>query len=165
MNKKGLRQLALGFLISAIILSIYALATPEATDNAGESETQTSEAETSSSAQASKEETNSTETEAENETSDKETEDDAEESSSKKPKRESSEESSTEVTEITVTVNEGDSSDVVVDELAASGIISDRQAFYTYLNDNGFDLLVKPGNHKVNSDMSFDELAQALTSY
>ncbi|MDZ7835862.1 MAG: hypothetical protein U5K84_11600 [Alkalibacterium sp.] len=42
------------------------------------------------------------------------------------------------------------------------GVIEDRLAFNDYLEKNDYARKVRPGNFVVNSDMSTDELVQAI---
>lgn len=167
MKKRELRQLALGFLVSAIILSGYALfftedntATP-VEETSTSSEVAQNETETSSVEEDNNSEENSQDTNNEEQESASSEENTTIESSSE----ETTSESEPVLNEVTITINEGDTSDVIIDNLVALGIVEDGDDFYNYLTNNGFDTLIKPGDHEVNNQMDYYDLAQELMSF
>lgn len=176
MSKPALRYLALGFLISAIILAGYRsfLYEPQTADpNESESAPLTQDELT----YKEKYETLLAETElAQLESgfvSESENTDDAESTESQEPAQESSESNTEEsqedsenegVVTATVVINQGDPSSTAARQLQEQGIIEDSAEFDAFLESNNLSNLVRPGNFTVNSGMSFQEIADILLS-
>ncbi|GEK89287.1 endolytic transglycosylase MltG [Alkalibacterium putridalgicola] len=74
----------------------------------------------------------------------------------------SSDEEAKKARQFTVTVKEGEPSSVVAEQLEYLGVIEDRYAFSDYLETNGLAKKIRPGNYVVTSNMTTDELAQAI---
>ncbi|WP_161878858.1 endolytic transglycosylase MltG [Alkalibacterium sp. MB6] len=62
----------------------------------------------------------------------------------------------------TVVVQEGQPSSVVANQLEEFGLIEDRHAFNTYLEESDFYKRVRAGRYTVTSDMNRDQLVQAI---
>ena len=176
MSKPALRYLALGFLVSAIILAGYRsfLYEPQIADSS-EAKTapltqdeltykekyetllaETELAELESGYVDGSESTENTESAESDETAQESSESDTEESS------EDSE--SEDVVTATVIINEGDPSSAAARQLQEQGIIEDSAEFDDFLESNNLSNLVRPGNFTVNSGMSFQEIADILLS-
>lgn len=63
----------------------------------------------------------------------------------------------------TININDGVLSSTISDRLEANGIIDNSTKFNLYLTDNGYGEKIQLGKFKVNSDMSFKEIAEAIT--
>ena len=174
MSKPALRYLALGFLVSAIILAGYRsfLYEPQVADSS-ESDTapltqdeltykekyetllaETELAQLESGYVDESENTENTESAASDEAAQESGESDTEES----------QEDSEDVVTATVIINEGDPSSTAARQLQEQGIIEDSAEFDQFLESNNLSNLVRPGNFTVNSDMSFQEIADILLS-
>lgn len=174
MSKKNIRILALGFFISGIILVLTSLLMPGnqsangQTENVEELESEITYLEEKIAqlevAQTSQAETTSEEVEQpadETETSD--TEEDAS-SNEDEVKDESKEEEPEEdpVIKATITIGEGEPSSVAAQQLESESIIEDRYDFDSFLEDNDYAPLVRPGSYEINSEMTYEEIAQKL---
>lgn len=62
----------------------------------------------------------------------------------------------------TVVVKEGQPSSVIANQLEEFGLIEDRHAFNSYLEESDYYKRVRAGSYKVTSDMNRDELVQAV---
>lgn len=67
-------------------------------------------------------------------------------------------------TTVNFVIPEGASASQVASELASQGVISDATAFSNFLTENGYDVLVRPGTFELNSDMTNEQIAQAITN-
>lgn len=88
-----------------------------------------------------------------------------EESLEEEDEEENTEEDSEEenvATTYTVVVNENEPSSVIADQLVEFGLIEDRHAFNTYLEESGAYLRVRAGSYTVSSEMNREELVQAI---
>ena len=63
----------------------------------------------------------------------------------------------------TVHIEEGVLSSTISNTLEANDIIDNATKFNLYLTDNGYGEKIQLGKFKVNSDMSFKEIAEAIT--
>ncbi|MER2110376.1 MAG: hypothetical protein ABS913_00250 [Desemzia incerta] len=174
MSKPALRYLALGFLVSAIILAGYRsfLYQPQVADSS-ESDTapltqdeltykekyetllaETELAQLESGYVDESESTENTESAASDEAAQESSESDTEES----------QEDSEDVVTATVVINQGDPSSTAARQLQEQGIIEDSAEFDEFLESNNLSNLVRPGSFTVNSDMSFQEIADILLS-
>ncbi|WP_188204911.1 MltG/YceG/YrrL family protein [Desemzia incerta] len=174
MSKPALRYLALGFLVSAIILAGYRsfLFEPQVADS---SESDTAPLTQDELTYKEKYETLLAETELaqlesdyvdeseSTESTEPAESDEAVQESSKNDTEESKEESE-EVATATVIINEGDPSSTAARQLQEQGIIEDSAEFDQFLESNNLSNLVRPGNFTVNSGMSFQEIADILLS-
>jgi hypothetical protein len=68
------------------------------------------------------------------------------------------------VVEMTLTISKGMSTGEVCDLLEQGKIIKDSEEFLKYLRSNNLEGAVRAESHRVNSKMSFDELAKEITS-
>lgn len=178
MSKKNIRLLALGFLLSALLLiTLNGLfqAESKASDDQESDDLQKEihyleekvvslELENEEllnqinstelavhSDEAEMEESQELEEETEEETTEDELEEDAEEET---------EESA--VTTYTVVIQENEPSSVIADQLVDFGLIEDRHAFNTYLEDSGAYLRVRAGSYTISADMNREEIVQAI---
>ncbi|SFJ89885.1 hypothetical protein SAMN04488569_100224 [Marinilactibacillus piezotolerans] len=174
MSKKNIRILALGFFISGIILVLTSLLMPGnqsangQTGNVEELESEITYLEEKIAqlevAQTSQAETTSEEVEQPaNETETSDTEEDAS-SNEDEVKDESKEEEPEEdpVIKATITIGEGEPSSVAAQQLESESIIEDRYDFDSFLEDNDYAPLVRPGSYEINSEMTYEEIAQKL---
>lgn len=67
-------------------------------------------------------------------------------------------------TTVNFVIPEGASASQVASDLASQGVISDATAFSNFLTENGYDVLVRPGTFELNSDMTNEQIAQAITN-
>lgn len=67
-------------------------------------------------------------------------------------------------TTVNFVIPEGVSASQVASDLASQGVISDATAFSNFLTENGYDVLVRPGTFELNSDMTNEQIAQAITN-
>lgn len=157
MSKKNIRILSLGFFVSAIIIVLTSLFLPGnhsaegQTGNVEELETEITYLEDKVAklevAQATKEVEQPKETE--------QPADEAKEADDKEPKE-------TPVIKTTVTIGEGEPSSVAAQQLESEKIIKDRHEFDKFLEDKKYAPLVRPGSYEINSDMTYEEMAQKL---
>lgn len=66
------------------------------------------------------------------------------------------------ITTYTIVVNENEPSSVIADQLLDYGLIDDRVAFNGYLEDSGAYLRVRAGSYTVSSDMNREQLVDAI---
>ncbi|SES83838.1 hypothetical protein SAMN05216389_102405 [Oceanobacillus limi] len=90
-----------------------------------------------------------------------ETDKDENEKSEEEDHEEKNEEEET-ITSYTLTIEAGSASSVG-DKLAENGIIDNASEFNQYLSDEGYDVKVQLGEFEVQSDMSFNEIAEVIT--
>lgn len=168
MSKPALRFLSLGFLVSALILAGYrsffyepqsANATDASTELTQEDETYKDKyenllAETELAKMESEYAVDDQDTESTEESSESE----AEETSSNE------EETSSQATTATIVINEGDPSSLAARQLQEQGIIEDSTEFDNFLEDNSLSNLIRPGTFTIESGMSFQEIADILSS-
>lgn len=166
MNKPALRYLALGFLVSAIVLAGYRLLFYEVQITASEEnsieETTLNEEETSYKDMY---ENLLAETEVanlENEAATSETEVVNEEAQSEPAQDAESDSSEPSVKEVTVVINDGDPSSIASQQLKEQGLIEDALDFDGFLEDNDYASLIRPGSYEVSSDMDYEQLAKVL---
>lgn len=174
MSKKNVRILALGFFVSGVILLLTSLFMPDNQSVNGQTEV----VESLNSEIAYLEEkiakleiaqtTQAEEIAAETEQS-VEPEQDSEgaesaESDEQQGTEENVEEESTEepIITTTVTIAEGEPSSVATQQLESEGVIEDRFEFDSFLEDNDYAPLVRPGSYDITSEMSYEEIAQKL---
>lgn len=100
---------------------------------------------------------------AENEAAEDENADEENENGNSDENEEGTEED--EVIETKVKLESGMPPSNISDSLEDAGIIDDAMEFNDYLEDNDYSGSVKPGTYKVNSEMSFDEIAEIITTY
>jgi|GEM_PF-2762984 len=68
-----------------------------------------------------------------------------------------------EVKTVTLTITEGMVLENIATELSNSGIIKDRNTFINYFLDNDLDRGIQLGSYKINSNMSFQDIASLIT--
>lgn len=169
MSKKNIRTLALGFFFSGVILLLTSLFTSDNQSVNGQTEvvdglnseiayleekiakleiTQTTQAE-----EIAAETEQPVESEQNNESEERteSTEEQVEEETAEEP-----------VITTTVTITEGEPSSVATLQLEGEGIIEDRFEFDSFLEDNEYAPLVRPGSYDITSEMSFEDIAQKL---
>lgn len=172
MSKPALRFLSLGFLVSALILAGYrsffyepqsAVATDTSTELTQEDETYKGKyenllAETELAKMESENAIDEQDTASTEEATEESSESEAEETST------SEEDSSSQATTATIVINEGDPSSLAARQLQDQGIIEDSVEFDNFLEDNSLSNLVRPGTFTIESGMSFQEIADILSS-
>ncbi len=166
MSKPALRYLALGFLVSAIVLAGYRLFFYDVQTIASEDtvveETALTKEEVS---YKEKYETLLAETEIahlEKETATSEPDAVKEEATSESAESAESESSEPSEKKITVTINDGDPSSVASQQLQEQGLIEDAFDFDGFLEDNGYAALIRPGSYEVSSEMDYEQMANVL---
>lgn len=184
MSKTALRYLSLGLLLSAIVLAGYRVffydaqisadkATTPSTELSQEEETYKEKyeqllAETEvakiENDYAAAEESTAPEAESAESTESSEDTEDAEDTENEADDSNSEEDASNEPITTTVVINEGEPSSIAATQLQNQGIIESANEFNDYLEENNFTTLVRPGSFTVNSDMSFQEIADVLMS-
>ncbi|GEL66259.1 hypothetical protein [Marinilactibacillus psychrotolerans] len=175
MSKKNIRILSLGFFVSAIIIVLTSLFLPGnhsaegQTGNVEELETEITYLEDKVAklevAQATKEVEQPKETEQPADEA-KEADDKEEASDNTKDEtdqnKDDKEPEETPVIKTTVTIGEGEPSSVAAQQLESEKIIKDRHEFDKFLEDKKYAPLVRPGSYEINSDMTYEEMAQKL---
>ncbi|GGA68432.1 hypothetical protein [Ornithinibacillus halotolerans] len=104
-------------------------------------------------------ESNETESKNEESSSDEDTEENNQE---QKEEVEDQEEKETTKT-YTVSITSGMAPSTISKELESNGIIENADEFITYLEDEGYVVRIQLGEFTIASDMSFYEIAEALT--
>lgn len=154
--KKNLRMLALGFLISAVVLLVYnqffstqtkADETKAASTKAGSDENSSTWKNKYEKLLAQQEVDKATEAEAKKK---------AEEDAKRKQKKQKSK-------SYTLKISKGDPSSKAGDELQANGIIKSASDFDKYLRDNNYEKYIRDGSYNLKSDMSYETIAKILT--
>lgn len=155
MSKPALRYLALGFLVSAIVLAGYRLFFYDVQTIASE-DTVVEETALTKEEVSYKEKYEALLAETEIAHLEKET-------ATSEP-AESAESESSEPSEkkITVTINDGDPSSVASQQLQEQGLIEDAFDFDGFLEDNGYAALIRPGSYEVSSEMDYEQMANVL---
>ncbi|MFC6464445.1 hypothetical protein ACFP65_05390 [Marinilactibacillus sp. GCM10026970] len=181
MSKKNIRILALGFFISGLLLALFYVVFPtpssasSQTDEVEELRSEVSylqnkiaemevaqveepvaEAQLEASEEQPEEETEENNEEQTENTDIEETEEAAEEENQEEEVEEDP------VVTTTVTIGDGQPSSVAASQLLDQNIIEDRFDFDRFLEDNNYAPLVRPGSYEIRSDMSYEEIAQAL---
>lgn len=72
------------------------------------------------------------------------------------------EEKTDDYTTVRITVESGMGSEEVAVLLKDAGIISDAADFDSYLNDNGYSTMIEVGTFQINSNMTYQEIAELL---
>ncbi|WP_208560129.1 hypothetical protein [Marinilactibacillus kalidii] len=178
MSKKNIRILALGFFLSGLILvlSILIVPTNSEADAQNQEEVKTLKSEVSylqnqiaemEVAQADTQEAAAPDekSEEEPEATNEDAEDENEEESEENPEEDAEQPSDDEeepVISTTVTIGDGQPSSVATTQLMEQNIIEDRFDFDKFLEDKDYAPLVRPGTYEINSNMNYEEIAQAL---
>lgn len=63
---------------------------------------------------------------------------------------------------ITITIKSGDSSYTVSKALASAGLVEDAVEFDNYLCDNGYSRTIRTGTYEITSDMTYEEIAKKI---
>lgn len=66
---------------------------------------------------------------------------------------------------LTLSINQGDVSQDIANNLKDNGIIDDAQKFSSYLEDNDYSSYIQIGKFEVNSAMNHKEIAEIITTY
>ncbi|WP_099220961.1 endolytic transglycosylase MltG [Listeria costaricensis] len=157
--KKNLQMLALGFLISAVVLFIGDQFFITDTDAA--TETKTTQKATETKADSSKKDSDNSDTWkkkyedllAQQELEKKEAED----------AKKAEEAKANEVKTYTLTIQSGDPASKAGEDLQANGIIESADDFNKYIKDNGYEGYIRDGQYEVKSDMSYEDIAKLLS--
>lgn len=188
MNRPALRFLAVGFLVSALILSGYRLFLYEpSTSAAKNSETSKKSTTLSADEKSYKEKYEEllTKVELEKVTGDSSSTDSATADSSskaktaaekkaeetaaaaakKKEEEEAAKKKAEEdkVKKYTLVIGQGDPTSTAVDQLASQGIIKDANEFTQFLSANDYEMYIRDGSYEVNSSMSYEQIAKIIT--
>ncbi|WP_407371606.1 hypothetical protein [Carnobacterium sp.] len=165
MSKPALRYLAIGFLVSAIVLAGYRLflydVQPIASENEKTEETVPTKEEISYKEKYEALLADKEVADLEKETETSETAD-VEEATSESAENAESESSEPSEKKITVIINDGDPSSVASQQLEEQGLIDDAFDFDGFLEDNSYAALIRPGSYEVSSEMDYNELASVL---
>ena len=139
---------------------------PETTEYEEETTVEDSTEEETSEEETSEEETTEEETTVEETTAEPETEPETEkptEPETEKPTEPETEKPTKSVTEYTLTISSGMYSEKVSELLANAGIVSSANDFNNYLINNGYAERLCTGTFKLNTGMSNEEIARAIT--
>lgn len=172
MSKPSLRSLALGFFLSAVIVFSYTTfiykapvadsseATQRTKENTEEEKTYKEKYEEL----LAKTEVNEKKDSSAN-TASKDSSADAKKEEEKKEEAKKEEEKPEEdaAKEITLVINPGEPSSNAIQELADQNIIKSSEEFTKFLSDNDYETLVRDGSYKVNSKMTYEEIAKIIT--
>lgn len=184
MNRPALRFLAVGFLVSALVLSGYRLFLYEpSTSTAKSSETAKKEKTLSADEKSYKEKyeelltkvelekvtgdsssTDSSKTDSSPKTADDKKATDAA-AAKKKADEEAAKKKAEEdkVKKYTLVIGQGDPTSAAVDQLASQGIIKDANEFTQFLSANDYEMYIRDGSYEVNSSMSYEQIAKIIT--
>ncbi|SDQ11579.1 hypothetical protein LHA31_00230 [Carnobacterium viridans] len=166
MSKPALRYLALGFLVSAIVLAGYRLflydVQPIASENEKIEETVPTKEEISYKEKYEALLADKEVADLEKETETSESADVKEEATSESAESAESESSEPSEKKITLIINEGDPSSVASKQLQEQGLIEDAFDFDEFLEENSYAALIRPGSYEVSSEMDYNELASVL---
>ena len=161
MSKPALRFLALGFLISAIVLAGYRLFINEPQATAKNPVTiETKDLSKEDLSYKEKYEQLLAETEVAEIT--KENSESSESSKEFEPEENPTESAKPEATKATITVNDGDPGSVAVQQIKNQGIVKDAAEFEKFLEQNNYISLIRPGTYELSSDMDFQQIADKL---
>ncbi|MBF2649049.1 endolytic transglycosylase MltG [Listeria seeligeri] len=146
--KKNLRMLALGFLVSAVVLLVYDqfFSTPTKADETNAAPTK----------DVADDNSNTWKAKYEKLLAQQEVDKAADEAAKKK------EEEAKKVKSYTLTISKGDPSSKAGEELQANGIIKSASEFDKYLKDNNYEKYVRDGKYNLKSDMSYETIAKIL---
>lgn len=158
MSKPALRYLALGFLLSAIVLAGYRsfLYDPQLTSKETEV-VETKKPDKEELTYKEKYEVLLAETEVAELT--KENPENKDSSIETKPEEDSEE---FRETKATIVVNNGDPGSVAVQQIKNQGIIKDSTEFQNFLEENNYISLIRPGTYELSSEMDFQKIANIL---
>lgn len=160
MSKPALRFLSLGFLISAIVLTGYRFFLYEPQPTAKNPITiETAEPSKEESSYKEKYEELLAETEIAELTKENSASTD---DSISETDGESDESDEPDITQATIVIGDGDPSSIPVQQLKNQGIIKDSAEFETFLDENNYITLLRPGTYEVSSNMTFQEIADIL---
>ena len=166
MSKPALRYLALGFLVSAIVLAGYRLflydVQPIASENEKIEETVPTKEEISYKEKYEALLADKEVADLEKETATSESAVVEEEATSESAESAESESSEPSEKKITLIINEGDPSSVASKQLQEQGLIEDAFDFDGFLEENSYAALIRPGSYEVSSEMDYNELASVL---
>lgn len=167
-NKLTLRYLALGFFASAVLLSGYGLiASPDSTPEQQAQEESVPDTSVSSDSSDMVDLTENSSSEKVEETEEVEEDSSAEADTSQSEETEEETDTSEETTDTlsaVIVIEEGDPSSVASSQLQNQGIIESATEFNDFLEENNYITLLRPGSYEVNSDMTFQEIAEILMS-
>lgn len=182
MNRPALRFLAVGFLVSALVLSGYRLFLYEpSTSTAKSSETAKKEKTLSADEKSYKEkyeelltkvelekvtgDSSSTDSSKTDSSSNKKATDAAAAAAKKKADEEAAKKKAEEdkVKKYTLVIGQGDPTSAAVDQLASQGIIKDANEFTQFLSANDYEMYIRDGSYEVNSSMSYEQIAKIIT--
>ncbi|GED48353.1 hypothetical protein CKN99_10160 [Carnobacterium maltaromaticum] len=180
MNRPALRFLAVGFLVSALVLSGYRLFLYEpSTSTAKSSETAKKEKTLSADEKSYKEKYeelltkvelekvtgDSSSTDSSKTADDKKATDAAAAAAKKKADEEAAKKKAEEdkVKKYTLVIGQGDPTSAAVDQLASQGIIKDANEFTQFLSANDYEMYIRDGSYEVNSSMSYEQIAKIIT--
>ncbi|EAC4041429.1 endolytic transglycosylase MltG [Listeria monocytogenes] len=155
--KKNLRMLALGFLISAVVLLVY--------NQFFSTQTKADETKATSTKNGSDENSSTWKTKYEKLLAQQEMDKAAETEAKKKAEADAKKkaEEAKKVKSYTLTISKGDPSSKAGDELHANGIVKNSSEFDKYLRDNNYEKYIRDGSYTLKSDMSYETIAKILT--
>ncbi|CAC96601.1 endolytic transglycosylase MltG [Listeria innocua] len=155
--KKNLRMLALGFLISAVVLLVY--------NQFFSTQTKADETKVTSKKTGSDENSKTWKSKYEKllaqQELDKQAEADAKKKAEEAAKKKAEE--AKKVKSYTLTISRGDPSSKAGDELEANGIVKSSSEFDKYLRDNNYEKYIRDGSYTLKSDMDYEKIAKILT--
>ncbi|AIS59728.1 endolytic transglycosylase MltG [Listeria ivanovii] len=154
--KKNLRMLALGFLVSAVVLLVY--------DQFFSTPTKADETNAATTKNISEDNSNTWKTKYEKllaqQEVDKAANDEAKKAADEAAKKKAEE--AKKVKSYTLTISKGDPSSKAGEELQANGIIKSSSEFDKYLKDHNYEKYVRDGKYNLKSDMSYETIAKIL---
>lgn len=154
--KKNLRMLALGFLISAVVLLVY--------NQFFSTQTKADETKATSTKAGSDENSSTWKNKYEKLLAQQEVDKATEAEAKKKPKKMLKKaEEAKKVKSYTLKISKGDPSSKAGDELQTNGIIKSASDFDKYLRDNDYEKYIRDGSYNLKSDMSYETIAKILT--
>lgn len=164
LDKTALRFLALGFFVSAILLSGYGLLSSgpslSAEERSYKERYEELVAENNSSSDSVAEQPSDSSNEPAEASEDSSVEDvtDSSEEAQEQPK----EENNTDAISTVIVIEQGDPSSFASTQLQNQGIVESALEFNDFLENNNYTGRLRPGSYEVNSDMSFEEIAKTL---
>ena len=64
---------------------------------------------------------------------------------------------------IAFSIGAGETSDTVGSDLENKGLVNSGSEFDSYLENNGYDNRIQPGNYDIPKSASYDEIARIIT--
>ncbi|WP_028273697.1 hypothetical protein [Atopococcus tabaci] len=165
LDKTALRFLALGFFVSAILLSVYGVLSPGSSLSAEEQSYKVRYEELVAETNSSSDSASVAEQPADSSNEPVESTEDSSADvtdSSEDVQEEPEKENNTDAISTVIVIEQGDPSSFASTQLQNQGIVESAIEFNNFLENNNYTGSLRPGSYEVNSEMSFEEIARTL---